>query len=81
MNLPEVARQHKPSPYPLTPLQLPPGVHVHNASAYTDRGVLFVSVMTDDGQVTTYEFEGEPLEALRAALAPSWADRQIEPVA
>ena len=81
MNLPEVARQHKPSPYQLTPLQLPPGVHVHNASAYTDRGVLFVSVMTDDGHVTTYEFEGEPLEALRAALAASWVDRQIEPVA
>ena len=81
MNLPEVAHQHKPSPYLLTPLQLPPGIHVHNASAYTDRGVLFLSVMTDDGRVTTYEFEGEPLEALRAALVTSWADRQIEPVA
>ena len=74
MNLPEVAHQHKPSPYPLNPLQLPASVHVHNASAYTDRGTLFVSVMTDDGHVTTYEFEGEPLDALRAALTPSEED-------
>ena len=74
MNLPEVARQHKPSPYPVTPLTLPPGIHVHNASAYTDRGVLFVSVMTDDGHVVTYEFEGEPLDALRAALTPAEED-------
>ena len=81
MNLPEVAHQHKPSPYPANPLQLPPGVHVHNASAGMFDGDLFVSLVTDDGHVTTYEFEGEPLDALRAALAPSWADRQIEPVA
>jgi len=74
MNLPELARHHKHNLPPLAPLQLPPGVHVHNASAYTDRGVLFLSVMTDDGHVTTYEFEGEPLDALRAALTPAEED-------
>ena len=70
MNLPEIARHHKHNLPPLAPLQLPPGVHVHNTSAYTDRGVLFLSVMTDDGHVTTYEFEGEGLEAIREALTP-----------
>jgi hypothetical protein len=44
-------------------------------------GVLFVAIVTDDGHVTTLLFDGEPLEALRAALASTWTDRQIEPVA
>jgi len=74
MNLPEVARQHKPSPYTLNPLQLPASIHVHNASAGMFNGDLFVSLVTDDGHVVTYEFEGEPLEALRAALAPAEED-------
>ena len=81
MNLPDVARQHKPSPYPVNPLQLPGAAHVHNAEAGMFDGTLFMSLVSDDGRVVTYEFEGEPLEALRAALAASWADRQIEPVA
>ena len=85
MNLPEVARQHKPSPYPVNPLQLPPGIHVHNAEGGMFDGTLFMSLVSDDGRVVTFLFEGEPLAALRAALIPveeaSWADRQIEPVA
>jgi hypothetical protein len=68
MNLPEVARQHKPSPYPVSLLQLPSAIHVHNASAGMFDGSLFVSIVTDGGHVVTYELGGEPLEALRAAL-------------
>jgi len=37
-------------------------------------GDLFVSLVTDGGHVVTYEFEGEPLEALRAALTPAEED-------
>ena len=80
MNLPEVARQHKPSPYPVNPLQLPSAAHVHNAEVGMFDGVLFVAIVTDDSHVTTLLFDGEPLEALRDALTASWADRQIEVV-
>ena len=68
MNLPEVARQHKPSLYPVNPIVFPNAIPVRNAEAAMKAGALYVAFVTDTGWGGTFLFEGEPLEALRAAI-------------